>query len=122
MSPFPLFSSYIERNPVRACLVQRAQDWPWSSATSCPVGFPNLRPGPVPRPADWLEHVNQAQTEAELERLRESTRRRRPYGDALWVVQAAGQLGLQASLRPRGRPRKQVAEAQTLTEPTADRG
>ena len=113
---------YIERNPVRACLVQRAQDWPWSSATSCPVGFPNLHPGPVPRPADWLEHVNQAQTEAELERLRESTRRRRPYGDALWMVQAAGQLGLQASSRPRGRPRKQVAEAQTLTEPTADRG
>jgi len=22
---------YIERNPVRACLVERAQDWPWSS-------------------------------------------------------------------------------------------
>jgi REP-associated tyrosine transposase len=105
---------YIERNPVRAGFVERAQDWPWSSASGLQVAGPTLHPGPVPRPADWLAHVNQAQTEAEVERLRESLRRRRPFGGSLWMAQAARQLGLEASLRPRGRPRKQAAEGESL--------
>jgi putative transposase len=49
---------YIERNPVRAGLVERPQDWRWSSATSAWVGMPMLDTGPVPRPLEWLEHVN----------------------------------------------------------------
>src|SRR6266571_1693745 len=50
---------YIERNPVRAGLAGRAQDWHWSSA-SLDRGHepPPLHPGPVPRPAAWQEHVN----------------------------------------------------------------
>jgi putative transposase len=55
---------YIERNPVRAGLVGRAQDWRWSSATPAWVGMPMLDTGPVPRPPEWLEHVNTPQTEA----------------------------------------------------------
>lgn len=101
---------YIERNPVRAGLVQRAEDWLWSSACAVVAGGPLLDAGPVPRPsrAEWLRHVNEAQTEAELEALRECTRRRRPYGDAVWVEQAAERLGV--SLRPRGRPRKRPGQ------------
>jgi putative transposase len=105
---------YVERNPVRACLVERAQDWLWSSATASPAAGPTLHPGPVPRPGDWLEHVNQPQTEAEVQRLRESLRRRRPYGDSLWMGETARQLGLEASLRPRGRPRKPAPEGEGL--------
>jgi putative transposase len=101
---------YIERNPVRAGLIERAQDWPWSSAAPARGGAPLLDPGPVPRPAGWLEYVDAPQTEAEVEALRECIRRRRPYGDAAWVERAARQLGLEASLRPRGRPRKQAAD------------
>src|SRR5438552_7761673 len=37
---------YIERNPVRAGLVSRAQDGPWSSAAPARVGWPALHPGP----------------------------------------------------------------------------
>ncbi len=65
-----------------------------------------LAPGPVARPADWLRHVNQPHTDAELERLRDSIRRGRPFGDERWTAEAALALGLEASLRPRGRPRK----------------
>jgi putative transposase len=105
---------YIERNPVRASLVERAQDWPWSSAAPPQGGDPALDPGPVPRPAGWLEHVNKPQTEAEVESLRESLRRGRPFGGAPWMAQTAAELGLEASLRPRGRPRKRAAETASL--------
>jgi putative transposase len=74
---------YIERNPVRAGLVGRAQDWPWSSAAPARGGAPALDAGPVPRPAEWLEHVNAPQTEADVEALRECIRRRRPFGDSV---------------------------------------
>jgi putative transposase len=97
---------YIERNPVRAGLVERAQDWPWSSATAMTTFQPDRDPGPVERPDSWLNHVNEPQTEAEVEGLREHLRRGRPFGDLNWMMQTAQSLGLEASLRPRGRPRK----------------
>jgi len=105
---------YSERHPVRAGLAERAQDWPWSSAALARSGTPVLDVGPVSRPAGWLEHVNAPQTEAELEALRECLRRRRPYGDTVWTERIARQLGLDASLRPRGRPRKRPADQPSL--------
>jgi putative transposase len=64
-----------------------------------------------------LEHVNTPQTEAEVEALRECVRRRRPFGDLQWMQQAARQLSLEASLRPRGRPRKDQSEQSLLFGP-----
>lgn len=96
---------YIERNPVRAGLVGRAQDWRWSSACPGGPGAPALDPGPVRRHADWLGWVNRPQTEAEVERLRTSLDRGRPFGAEPWTGATAGALGLKSSLRPRGRPR-----------------
>jgi 1,2-phenylacetyl-CoA epoxidase PaaB subunit len=59
--------------------------------------------------------VDAPQTEAELEAMRECIRRRPPYGDSAWVERAARQLGLEASLRPRGRPpRKGAADSPWL--------
>jgi len=112
---------YIERNPLRAGLVQRAQDWVWSSAAPAQGGGPILDPGPVPRPASWLTHVNEALTDAELEALRECVSRRRPYGDAAWAERTARQLGLEASLRPRGRPRKASGDQGSLFDDIAGR-
>src|SRR5271157_1892515 len=44
---------YIERNPLRAGLVERAEDWSWSSLGAIAGGraVPVLDPGPIPRPA-----------------------------------------------------------------------
>src|SRR5579872_2423635 len=95
---------YVERNPLRAGLAGRAEDWPWSSAAPRRPGVPLLDAGPVPRPDGWLEYGNQPQTEAEVAALRECIRRRRPYGDAGWLEQTAVRLELESSLRPRGRP------------------
>ena len=103
---------YVERNPVRANLVTRAEQWRWSSACCWPE--PARRPsylatGPVPRPQAWLEWVNQPLTAAELEALRRCVNRGTPFGSSGWVLQAAQRLHLESSLRPRGRPRKDGA-------------
>jgi len=99
---------YVERNPLRAGLVAAAQQWPWSSLkcrtrdADCPV----LAASPVALPAHWVREVNRPQSEAEVASLRLSIARGTPYGDATWIKLAARRLGLQSTLRPRGRPRK----------------
>jgi len=102
----------IERNPVRANLVRRAEHWGWSSAHYWQEG--QVRPsyltvGPVTRPRDWLEWVNQPVTDAELPSIRRSVVRSSPYGDESWTEATAKRLGLEFTLRPRGRPRKDGA-------------
>jgi putative transposase len=97
---------YVERNALRAELVERAEQWPWGSLRGAAGAGPALCDWPLPRPADWIERVNSPQTAAELERIRRSVRRGSPFGGAEWSEQAAEQLGLQPTLRPRGRPRK----------------
>jgi REP-associated tyrosine transposase len=99
---------YAERNPLRANLVTRAEDWPWSSITA-DVGesHPGLHPGPVPRGENWLQWVNRAETEAELAAVRHSVIRGTPFGTPRWQGTAARRLGLESTLRSRGRPRKQ---------------
>ena len=53
----------------------------------------------------WLA---KPQSEAELEAIRSSLARGRPYGNDAWVRRTAKDLGLSATLNPRGRPKKGV--------------
>jgi putative transposase len=57
-----------------------------------------------------LAWMNEALTAAELERVRQIVQRGRPYGREEWTLQTAQRLGLEASLRPRGRPLKKQPE------------
>lgn len=109
---------YVERNPLRANLVRRAEEWRWSSLWHRvqQTGVPWLSDGPLALPADWIKRVNQAQTTAELEALRRSLVRGAPYGEAGWEARTARALGLQSALRSRGRPRK---SAEPREEPEA---
>jgi putative transposase len=50
--------------------------------------------------------VNEVQKEGELEWVRRSVKRGCPLGDEEWQRKTAGQLGLESTLRPRGRPGK----------------
>ena len=99
---------YVERNALRANLVERSEAWPWSSAAAHGGGkrLTMLDEGPVPRSPDWLDWINQPQTEAEIAALRKCIARGTPYGSEPWQRSTAEQLGLQSSLQPRGRPRK----------------
>jgi putative transposase len=99
---------YVERNPVRAGLADRVELWPWSSA-GCVTGDnadrPALSQWPLPRPLDWQDMVNHPQAEREMGQLRKCVNRGCPLGDADWVEKVAKRLGLEYTLRPRGRPR-----------------
>lgn len=55
---------YIERNPVEAHLVNRAEDWIWSSAKQRDGPDDVVLPvdeGPMPLPPNWLAIVNSEQ-------------------------------------------------------------
>jgi REP-associated tyrosine transposase len=100
---------YVERNALRANLVERAEEWRWSSLATCKSDHPDETwpiAWPVRRPRGWVEYVNRVETEAELAAIRGSLKRGRPLGHASWVEEAASRLGLQSTLRDRGRPRK----------------
>jgi putative transposase len=99
---------YVERNALRANLAKRAESWPWSSLTKPDAdgGGVALHEGPCPRGEDWHAHVNRPQSDAELKALRQSSSRGTPFGGSRWQALTAGRLGLESTLRPRGRPRK----------------
>ena len=94
---------YIERNPVRARLVTRAEDWRWSSFPSRGLW---LHGGPVTRPPGWTQWVNTAFTDDEVAAIRQRVNRGTPCGWTAWKRRTAKRLGLEASMNPRGRPRK----------------
>ena len=97
---------YVERNALRAALVERAEHWPWSSLSrrTSTMETPWLAAWPVSPPVDWLELVNAAQTEAELDALRRALARGEPIGNEAWRSDLAVRFGLSAPGK-RGRPR-----------------
>ena len=58
---------YIEANPVNGGVVQRAEDWRWSSLKErCRSDQSVITPGPWALPANWLEIVNTPDLRIEL--------------------------------------------------------
>ena len=105
---------YVERNPVPAGLVTRAEQWRWSSLWTRVHGTREqqamLSDWPVPRPRGWVNHVNNPLTPKELQRVRISLQRDQPLGSETWVRRTAGRLGLEHTIRPEGRPPRQKAK------------
>jgi putative transposase len=101
---------YVERNALRAKIVERAEDWRWSSVARRKFGDSEaaalLSEWPVPTPRDWLAGLNHAETKEEIAALRLSVNRGRPFGNDAWVLRAAQRLGLMSTMRRRGRPPK----------------
>ena len=106
---FLTVARYVERNALRAKLVKRAEQWQWSSLWRWAQGDPKLlaflSDWPVKRPRQWVGWVNRPETASELEDLRCSAQRGRPFGSQGWVVRVAKRLSLESTLRPRGRPK-----------------
>lgn len=103
---------YVERNALQANLVKRAEDWRWCSLwrrrsrSAEPRSL--LSEWPVDPPRNWLCAVNKPQNEAELTAVRRAVQRNAPFGSEVWTTRTANRLGLQSTLRPRGRPRKRA--------------
>ena len=101
---------YVERNALTAGLVQRAEDWQWSSLWTRmhPDSEMNslLSDWPTDIPQNWIELVNQPLTSKEIDRVRISINRDRPLGTERWVRQAARRMGLEQTLHAEGRPKR----------------
>ena len=114
--------SYVERNPVRAGLVDRAEDYAWSTAAA------HCREDALEGRLDvgewrqrytgerWREVLRTGvREEAMGERIREATRRGCPLGSEAFVERIGSALGRDLRPRPPGRPAKRLA-ALTLPE------
>ena len=99
---------YVERNALRANMVERAEDWRWGSLWRRCYGTTAQRQllseGPLSRPPDWVQRVNQPETSGELEAIRNCVVRGVPFGSESWVEKTVKRLELESTLRPRGRP------------------
>ena len=103
---------YVERNALRANLVASADRWRWSSLWRREHGDSQerkmLSTWPLPRPRKWVSTVQQAQTQSELDAIRRSVNKGLPFGRDEWVKKTAKRLGLESTMRPRGRPKKRA--------------
>jgi putative transposase len=100
---------YVERNPLRAALVARAEQWPWSSAHVSVGGIctgPRLADWPVLRLARWADLLNEPQAPSVLGEIRRCVRRNLPYGGDEWC--ASKLEALELTSRARGRPERRL--------------
>ena len=106
---------YVERNALRAGVVDRAEDWRWGSLYRwCQGVEPQRRllsPWPIRRPPGWVRRVNTPPGEKELEAVRRCVNRGSPMGDEGWVESTARRLDLEMTLRARGRPKRKPVES-----------
>lgn len=104
---------YVERNPLRAGLVTRAENWPWGSLAWRRMDriTIELSAPTAPLPTDWPGWVNAPQTPEELAALRECVNGQKPFGSDAWATDQSRRPGLVGPIRRRGRPRKEVGGA-----------
>lgn len=100
---------FIENNPVRAHIVKRAEDYPWSSARSHVYGKPNPVLSDecwlVREINDWRAYLAEKGDEALIERIRKNISSGRPCGDDEFVRRLEGLLNRRLTPLPRGRPK-----------------
>jgi len=103
---------YVELNPVRAKLVHRARDWPWSSAKAHLSGRDDRLVKVAPLLAmvgDWKAFLRSAIAEEELRDLREHGRTGRPLGSSAFLDRLEGMVGRVLKPQkpgPKPKPRK----------------
>jgi putative transposase len=91
---------YVERNPVKAGLVERAEDWPWSSAAAHAAGRGDaVAEGAwlAERTAGWIctwgEYLREPDDAEVADRLRQLENTGRPMGERPFVERLATTLG-----------------------------
>ncbi len=103
---------YIEANPLRAELVDAAEDYEWSSYREH-VGLEDRERGfalsdlPMALPAGWKRLVHRDVAQREADAIVNAIKRGAPLGDETWIEQAVKTFGLQTTINKRGRPKKE---------------
>jgi putative transposase len=100
---------YVERNPVRAGIVKRAEDYPWSSARAHVAG---VHDGPLAQNfmtkaiPDWAEFLSPADEGTMVTRLEQHIRTGRPCGDKAFLTQLEERTGRRLQRQRAGRKKK----------------
>ncbi len=105
----PLTMRYVLRNPVRAGLVERAVEWPWSSAAAhCGLLTDDLIADDriLAGLGDLVRELELPETEAQLERVRRCTRTGIAIGSRQFRAELEAKFGLPVAPRRPGRPPK----------------
>jgi putative transposase len=101
---------YVERNPVRAGLVARAEDYAWSSAGAhCGLRQDAVIPDVLAMAqeiGDWAAWLRDEDDEVAVNALRRNTRTGRPLGGEAFLNLIETFLGRSVRPRKAGRPRK----------------
>ena len=100
---------YVERNPVRARLAKKVDEWRWGSGWIRVHGTLKqkklLAESPTPLPKNYRTWVNLEEKDDILKQLRTSTIKSSPFGSDDWVQRMVDTYELEATLRGRGRPK-----------------
>jgi len=104
---------YIERNPVRAKMVNKPYLWKWSSAKvhsgvdkHDELGVQKLFNYIEKDPKTWKEFIELSDDSNEIIQIREQTRKGRPLGSIDFVDEVERKTKRFLRLKPRGRPKK----------------
>ena len=101
---------YIERNPVRAGIAEKSEDYIWSSAASHVKKIDNpilSKDLPLIKSIeDWAKYLDITEEEGMLKRIRGCTSTGRPVGDESFVARLEELLRRTLSPKAIGRPRK----------------
>jgi putative transposase len=117
---------FIENNPVRLGMVERAEDYRWSSAQARLRGGIDFDPVlcrsffMTDEINDWPAFLASRGDEAVLLRTRTRLKTGRPAGDAEFVRELEAIAGRRLGALPRGRPRK-VAATPSYVRPKQER-
>ncbi len=101
---------YIERNPVRAKIVSKCEDWQWGSAYRRILGTVKqkklLTSLPATLPSNYKSWINTNDKPDDLVLIRNSLNRGVPYGGETWREKMIKDFNLESTVRSPGRPRK----------------
>jgi len=107
---------YVERNPVRAKLVEKAWQWRWSSAAfHINTGYSPIKLEDISRfinmsPDSWKEYIDSREDEKFTEDIRKHTLTGRPLGRLAFIKELERKFRRKLLALPRGRQEKREKE------------
>ena len=113
---------YVELNPIRARIVDNAEDYPWSSAAAhcgkrkdniLALDFPPA--GIIENWATWIRESERSEDE-DIDILRRNTQKGLPCGNETFVAGLENRLDRLLRFRPPGRPRAEEGQNDKISK------